>query len=434
MSTQLASKQPAHLDAESDARQIHAPELASSTSMRHLVHDLTIVIPALNEEESIQSTVHRCLEARSHIRSMASIDRIEIIVVSDGSTDRTIEYAQQLAEEHDCVSLIIFEKNQGYGAAIKAGFEQGQGDLVAFLDADGTCDPRYFGAMCREIDEQQADIVLGSRMGENSEMPKVRRVGNRIFATLLGALSGRSVEDTASGMRVIRRSALKQLYPLPNGLHFTPAMSARAMMAEIPLVEIPMNYAERVGESKLRVVKDGFRFLRAIMEAMLLFRPGRLFAFASALCFMIALGWGLYPVEYYLRNRSLEEWMIYRVLLCGFLLTSSFVLLSAAGFADRFLTLMRYRRNPSFVSSIIAHFTAPVSLAAITVLGGTFSMVLVAPGLLEYLRTGHVTLHWSRVVSAVFLLQMALASVINLILQYVVGLWGIELRKGSKNG
>jgi glycosyltransferase involved in cell wall biosynthesis len=187
---------------------------------------LTVVIPALNEEDAIGSTIERCLAAREEIVRESPVDRVEIIVVSDGSTDRTVEIARAFDE----VRVIVFEKNRGYGAAIKKGFEEGTGQLVGFLDADGTCDPNHFATLCRAIVEDEASVALGSRMGPQSQMPRVRRLGNRIYALLLSALSNRVVSDTASGMRVIRRDALPQLYPLPDGLHFTPAMSARVIM------------------------------------------------------------------------------------------------------------------------------------------------------------------------------------------------------------
>src|SRR5262245_44971533 len=110
---------------------------------------LTIVIPALNEEDAIGGTITRCLDARESIKREAGLGGVEIIVVSDGSTDRTVE----IARGFEAVKVIVFEKNRGYGAAIKEGFRQGTGELVGFLDADGTCDPVYFGSMCRLVVE-----------------------------------------------------------------------------------------------------------------------------------------------------------------------------------------------------------------------------------------------------------------------------------------
>ena len=124
-------------------------------------HVLTIVIPALNEEEAIGDTLRRTLEARAHITANSPVRDVDIVVVSDGSTDRT----EEIAKSFDDVTVLVFEKNRGYGAAIKCGFEHGRGDLVSFLDADGTCDPKTFAELCRALDEQRADLVLGSRMG-----------------------------------------------------------------------------------------------------------------------------------------------------------------------------------------------------------------------------------------------------------------------------
>jgi glycosyltransferase involved in cell wall biosynthesis len=353
--------------------------------------------------------------------------------VSDGSTDRTAEIAQEVARHEPTVSVIVFPQNRGYGAAIKAGFERGSGDLVAFLDADGTCDPRYFGPMCRAIDDENAAIVLGSRMGAKSQMPRIRRIGNSLFAFLLGAFSGRAVEDTASGMRVIRRDALSLLYPLPDGLNFTPAMSARAMMNDVPVIELPMDYAERVGRSKLSVLRDGMRFLRSIIDALLLYRPGRLFTFAAAVSLFVAIGWGLYPLEFYFQNRRLEEWMIYRILLSGFLVTCSVSLLAAAAFADRLLFLVQQKRSRSFMSQVRGRLFAPRALLTFAILSTIVAIVLVWPGLVEYVATRQVTLHWSRVVAAVFLLQVATTALIHLVLERVVALWRQQLRDYEPN-
>ena len=154
---------------------------------------------------------------------------------------------------------------------------------------------RIFGDLCLALQNEDASVALGARMGRGTQMPRLRRLGNTIYALLLGSLSGQAVSDTASGMRVIRREALGDLYPLPDGMHFTPAMSARAIMSDLRIVEVPMPYAERVGESKLRVLRDGVRFFLAIADATLLYRPSRIFRLGALVCVMAAIFWGLYP-------------------------------------------------------------------------------------------------------------------------------------------
>ncbi|NNL66409.1 MAG: glycosyltransferase family 2 protein, partial [Myxococcales bacterium] len=296
---------------------------------------LTIVLPALDEEEAIGSTIARCLEARAHIVSESPVRGVEIVVVSDGSTDRTEEIARSFEE----VSVLAFTRNRGYGAAIKAGFAHGTGDLVGFLDADGTCDPRFFADLCNAI-ESGADVALGSRMGEGSEMPRVRALGNTVFAWMLGLLSKRVVKDTASGMRVIRREALPALDPLPDGLHFTPAMSARILLEDrLRLAELPMPYAERVGDSKLSVLKDGVRFLHVILQAVMCYRPARPLLLAAAGLGLAAFLLGLGPALLWLREGYVEEWMLYRVLLSSLLFTGVAILACGAAVAERIAAL-----------------------------------------------------------------------------------------------
>jgi glycosyltransferase involved in cell wall biosynthesis len=381
---------------------------------------LTAVIPALNEEEAIGSTIRRMLGAREKIKRVAGLDDVEIVVVSDGSTDRTVEIARGFDE----IKVIVFEQNRGYGAAIKEGFRQGEGSLVGFIDADGTCDPEYFGEMCRVIVEEEADLVLGSRLGPSSKMPRVRKLGNRLFALMLGFLCGRRVTDTASGMRVIRREALAELYPLPDRLHFTPAMSARALLNGLRVVEIPMHYEERIGISKLSVLGDGVRFLKTILDGVLCYRPERLFLMAFVLCLLIATLLGLLPVEYYLSNRSLQEWMIYRLVTCLFLGLIGFMLLAATSLAYHMADLGPKRRDgaafwPSLAAQLFEGKALAFFIAAVTVV----SIGLLWPGIIEFVTTAHVSLHWSRLIVGTFGLLVVVQALITHVLLRVLSLW-----------
>ncbi|MHC4083150.1 MAG: glycosyltransferase family 2 protein, partial [Planctomycetota bacterium] len=129
---------------------------------------LLITIPALNEEEAIASSIERCLDARQHIIDHSPVDEVEVTVVSDGSTDRTVEIAGRYK---DRIKLIVFETNRGYGAAITEAWMRSDADLLGFLDADGTCDPVHFGRFCTELIEHEVDVVLGSRLNRESRMP-----------------------------------------------------------------------------------------------------------------------------------------------------------------------------------------------------------------------------------------------------------------------
>jgi hypothetical protein len=158
------------------------------------------------------------------------------------------------------------------------------------LDADGTYPPEYLPGLCKAV-LCGADIVVGSRRsGASSEMPTVRRIGNFVWSNLLSAIAGRQVIDPASGMRVFRREALECIYPLPDGLNFTPVMSTRSAHEALQVVELPIPYKERLGRSKLRVVKDGMRFLQTILWTALTYNPVSILGgIGSALIIIAAL-------------------------------------------------------------------------------------------------------------------------------------------------
>src|ERR1700694_671547 len=298
---------------------------------------LLIAIPALNEEQSIRGTIERCLEARQSIFDNSPVTDVEITVVSDGSTDHTIERANEF---RSLINLIEFSQNQGYGAAIMEAWEHSEADLLGFLDADGTCDPKFFAPLCRQLVEEDADVILGCRLNKDSQMPLIRWIGNKMFAWLLSALSPETVRDIASGMRVVRRSALRHLYPLPRGLHFTPAMSARAMLSDATtIVEVDMPYAEREGQSKLRVIRDGFRFLRVILESALLYKPGKMLGLGTALCALQAGALMLRPFVFYLQTRTVADWMIYRFLVSALVAQVGLLLWAASTVSSRIVAI-----------------------------------------------------------------------------------------------
>jgi glycosyltransferase involved in cell wall biosynthesis len=232
---------------------------------------LSIVIPAYNEENGIAEIAARVLSVEPALKKVG-VERLELLVVDDGSRDRTAEVAQRIPG----VSLIRHPKNKGYGAALKTGFSKASGELIGFLDADGTYPPEYFPQLC-QVALNGADLVIGSRMaGEDSRMPFTRRVGNFFFANLLTLLSRQKVTDSASGMRVFKREILEQIYPLPDGLNLTPVMSTRAVHEGINIKEFPIPYSERVGRSKLSVIRDGSIFMQSMLWTVLSYNPVRI--------------------------------------------------------------------------------------------------------------------------------------------------------------
>jgi glycosyltransferase involved in cell wall biosynthesis len=381
---------------------------------------LLIAIPALNEEESIARIIERCLDARAAIVGGSPVSAVEITVVSDGSTDRTVDIARRYADQ---VRLLVFPENRGYGAAIKAAWQSSDADLLGFLDADGTCDPEAFTSLCRVLVAEEADIVVGSRLSARNWMPLVRRIGNLLFAVMLTAAASRRVHDAASGMRVVRRTCLPRLFPLPDRMQFTPAMSARALLSrDLRICEIPIPYHERVGRSKLRVVQDGLRFLKVVGEATFLYRPSRPLALLGIACGVVAGGLMVTPTLYYLRNRSVAEWMIYRFVVSSLMASSACLLLTSAHLTRKIVSIVLTdgttrghppARRPALAPALF--WVLPISMFMI---GGA----LVMPSFFELVRTGGTYEHWSRFIAMSALFSCALILVVAKIFDYCMDL------------
>ncbi len=232
---------------------------------------LSIVIPAWNEADGIEDICRRVLDVKDALGAVGVGD-LELIVVDDGSSDSTAAIAAAIPG----VTVIEHSVNRGYGAAIKTGFRAAHGDLLAFLDADGTYPPEAFALMASALLEERADLVVGSRLGDSeSGMPLVRRIGNSVFVRLVNLIGMVKITDSASGQRIVRRESLERLYPLPDGLNFTPVMTTRAIHEDLRMIEVPIKYEERVGRSKLSVVHDGRRFLTTIIWTALGYNPAR---------------------------------------------------------------------------------------------------------------------------------------------------------------
>ncbi len=371
---------------------------------------LLIAIPALNEEESIAAVVQQTLDARAGIMARTGLDRIDVTVVSDGSTDRTVERARAFVP---AIQLVVFERNRGYGAAIMDAWRRSDAELLGFLDADGTCDPRFFADLCDALLDGHAHIALGSRMHASSRMPFMRRLGNAVFAGMLTAFGSTRVRDSASGMRVVRRECLPRLMPLPDGLNFTPAMSARAMLADdLTVVEVEMPYHARSGRSKLRPLHDTWPFVRVILAAAILYRPSRALGLLAMVAFASALGWTARLAWQYHRFGGLELFMMYHFVVIQ-LSTTAGVLLLTAGYLGRKavgITLSddasRWRSR-GVVGAVLSHrlfWLLPIALVGIGALA-------IGPAVTDYVRTAHVDAskhHWSRFFTMSFTFSVAL--------------------------
>lgn len=217
---------------------------------------ISIVIPCLNEADSIPVVIPQLIEQIGN-RS------IELIVVDDNSSDTSVA----LLEKYDQIKLIKNERRLGYGGALKKGFSLARGQYLTFLDLDRTYNSLDLDLLITEIQNGSHAMVFGDRMSKQNQMPKTRFVGNWLFATLLQILYFVRINDACTGFRIFKRDLLPAILNIEeNGLNFSIAMTVVVLNAKVSISQIPIRYDERIGQSKLSVIKDGFRFLGSIFK------------------------------------------------------------------------------------------------------------------------------------------------------------------------
>ena len=351
---------------------------------------LSIVIPAYNEEDAIDDILRRCLEARAVLARELGLTGVEVVLVNDGSRDKTLEKAGKWTEAR----VVSHPVNRGYGAALMTGFNAASGELVGFLDADGTCDPLAFKGLVTALRDEKAEMAVGLRLHGGSHMPLVRVIGNKFYAALLTGLTGQSFTDTASGMRVFKKTLLPRMAPLPTGLDFTPAMTARVACMGGKIVESPIPYAERTGDSKLSVIGDGFRFLRSILSIVFAYFPLKVFGPLGLANLAAAAAYGLGPVRFYLAQGHLQEDMIYRLLTVLTLATAGATFL-AFGLLAQKAADAALGRPAGFLDRDGPRLAVLLAGVALWIGGVTLNARVIA----EYAATGRISAHWSYVLT-----------------------------------
>jgi glycosyltransferase involved in cell wall biosynthesis len=230
---------------------------------------VSVVIPAFNEQEAIADVVSR-VRGRGAWR--------EVLVVDDGSTDLTGERAAQAGAR-----VIRHPYNKGNGAAVKTGIREAHGEVVLLLDADGQHDP-----------EDMARLVAGVGVHDQSW---TRALGNTIFRVLASWLTGRPIPDLTSGFRAARRDRLLEIiHLLPNGFSYPTTSCLAFMKAGHNVTFVPVAAHPRVGTSKIRVVRDGVRFLLIILKIVTLYSPLKVFFPISAVSFLLGILYGIWNV------------------------------------------------------------------------------------------------------------------------------------------
>jgi len=233
---------------------------------------LSIVIPAYNEEMSISETVDKCRQLLSEIGDENS----EVIVVDDGSSDKTSE----IAKEHGAIT-IRHPHNIGYGRSLKDGIAIATNDIIVITDADGTYPLDRIPDLLADY-HLGFNMVVGARTGKNYDESFFKKINRKILKRLVEYTAGRKIADINSGLRVFSRKEIMPYFKsLCDTFSFTTSMTLAYMMTGKFVKYIPIDYHKRVGKTKVKLLKDALRTLQFIVEAILYYNPLKIFILFS---------------------------------------------------------------------------------------------------------------------------------------------------------
>ena len=237
---------------------------------------LSVVLPCLNEENSIEI----CIKKIKDVFEKEKIDG-EIIVVDNGSTDRSVE----IVKKYNDVKL-LFEPQKGYGSALRCGIENAQGEYIIMGDADNTYDFYEIPKFLERLKEGY-DLVIGSRFKgkilKGAMSFSHRYIGNPILTEMLRFFFGGNISDAHCGLRGFTKQAYQKMALRTTGMEFASEMVIHALKKKLKIAEIPLTYYPRIGESKLSSFRDAWRHIRF----MLLYSPDYLFLLPGIILFLV---------------------------------------------------------------------------------------------------------------------------------------------------
>lgn len=281
--------------------------------------DISIIIPAFNEAPAIGHVI-------DEIRALYPDS--EIIVINDGSKDNTAETAKE-------AGAIVFSHpyNMGNGAAIKSGIRIASGEVLVFIDGDGQHDPGDIGRMLELFPEY--DMVVGSRLAGN-HASLFRGIGNRILNRLACYVSKFRVEDLTSGFRAIKSDIARQfLYLLPNTYSYPTTLTLALLRDGRSLKYVPITLKDRKsGQSEIRIIRDGLKFIMMITKVCTLYSPLRIFLPISFFLFLLGLGYYIYTYLMWGRFTNMSA-----------LLFSTSVIIFMMGLVSEQVSQLRYERK-----------------------------------------------------------------------------------------
>jgi len=249
----------------------------------------SVVVPCFNEVNAVEQTI------QTLARDLPEDQPYELIFVNDGSTDGTAEKLDAAAEKHACLRVLHHKQNAGYGAALKTGIRKSRTELIVITDADGTYPNDRIGEMVKLA--ENADMVVGARIADNVEYPLIRKIPKYFLIRYASWIAGVRIPDMNSGLRVMHKPVLlKFLNILPSGFSFTTTITLAMLTNYYDVRYVPISYKARIGQSKIKPIRDTLNFVQLILRTGMYFAPLRVFFPIGVLLGFACILSGIYDV------------------------------------------------------------------------------------------------------------------------------------------
>lgn len=234
---------------------------------------LMILVPAFNEESTISETVSSLKKLKNHFKE--HLYDLKIVVINDGSKDETLKEAQRAGAD-----VVSHPLNQGLGAAVRTGLEQAriwEADIAVKFDADLQHDPLDIIALIKPLEIFEADIVYGHRFNRISyKMPFVRRIGNRVFTSLMRWLTGWELKDSQPGIFAVNQHYLK-IFRIPRDYNYTQQILLDAACKRMQFKHVDVSFKERREGKSFVSLKYPFKVFPQLFWVLVGVRPLKVF-------------------------------------------------------------------------------------------------------------------------------------------------------------
>jgi len=217
-------------------------------------------MPVYNERPTIEAIITR-------VEAVGFAD--EIIIVDDGSTDGTRELLHEICDQKEHINLILHEKNQGKGAAVRTGINVARADLVLIQDADLEYDPRDYPVLLKPIDDNVADVVYGSRfLGAPHRVTMFwHMVANKLLTLMTNLLYNSILTDMETGYKLFRREIIQDIPLHSKRFEFEPEITAKLLKRKVRIFEVPISFNPREYEEGKKIgLPDAFEAIWTLIK------------------------------------------------------------------------------------------------------------------------------------------------------------------------